>query len=162
MRAVHWLFVISVALFVSGIGFVIAAERTVQRTPPQANAPVLTAVATVAEIMSDLVDPAANAVFKAVGTIVSAQSVEEFAPKNDEEWTALGARATMLAESGNLLMMEGRAVDGGDWITMSRALLDAGAVAAKAAAAKDAKGIYESGAAIYTTCENCHVRYWRQ
>jgi cytochrome b subunit of formate dehydrogenase len=30
MRTIHWLFAVGVLLFVSGIGFVIAAERTVR------------------------------------------------------------------------------------------------------------------------------------
>ena len=39
MRTVHWLFIVSVALFISGIGFIIASART--RTPqPEASASV--------------------------------------------------------------------------------------------------------------------------
>ena len=39
MRTVYWLFVVSVALFVSGIGFVIAGGRTVQVAAPADEAP---------------------------------------------------------------------------------------------------------------------------
>ena len=33
MRIVHWLFVVGVALFVSGVGFIIAGARTPRRAP---------------------------------------------------------------------------------------------------------------------------------
>jgi len=163
MRTVHWLFVVSAAMFVSGIGFVIAGARSMQRAAPvEAAAPALAPVATMAQIMSGIVDPAANAVFNSVSTVVSERGVEEVAPQNDAEWTALGSRAAALIEAGNLIMMEGRAVDEGDWMTMSRAMMDAGRLALEAAEKQDTEGILDSGGAIYASCETCHERYWRQ
>src|SRR5205823_7830243 len=48
MRIVHWLFVVSVALFVSGIGFVIAGARAARQAPAvEAAAVTLTPVASV-------------------------------------------------------------------------------------------------------------------
>ena len=36
MRVIHWLFVVSAALFISGIGFIIAGARTAQAAAPAA------------------------------------------------------------------------------------------------------------------------------
>lgn len=161
MRMVHWLFVVSVALFVSGIGFIVAGARTAQRAVPVEAAPATTPVATVQQIMRGIVAPAATVVFDSVGTIVSTAGIEERAPKTDEEWAEVGSSAAALVESGNLLVMGDRAVDRDDWLKMSRALADAGLAALKAAEAKNADGILSAGEVINESCDNCHQKYQR-
>lgn len=164
MRLVHWLFLISAALFVSGIGFLVASARTAQQTPdiePPVEARVTTPVASVKQIMQGIVAPAATAVFSSVGTIVRTSGIEERAPKTDQEWEAVGNNAAALVESGNLLMMGDRAVDTGDWTKISRALIDAGTVALKAIEAKNAEALLASGEAINESCDNCHEKYQR-
>jgi hypothetical protein len=161
MRTVHWLFVVSVALFVSGIGFVVAAGRT-GRGAPVEERPAFVPVASVKQIMAGITGPAATVVYNSVGTVINTQGVKEIEPQNDEEWAVVGNNAAALVESGNLMLMEGRAVDSGDWVTMSRALMDAATVAVKAAAAKDKEGILASGSDINTSCDNCHAKYQRQ
>src|SRR5215831_18377447 len=93
-------------------------------------------VANVKQLMVVTVGPCAEVVFDSVGTIVSAEGIEEIAPKNDEEWTTVGNSALMLAESGNLLMMGGRAKDKRKWAELSHAMIEAGTAAFKAAEAK--------------------------
>jgi len=161
MRIVHWLFAVSVALFVSGIGFVVAGARTT-RLAPAADVPVTTPVATIKQIMNGIVAPAAGVVYNAVGTFVSVEGVKEVAPQNDEEWAAVGNSAAALVESGNLLLLGDRAVDNGDWITMTRAFIDAATPALKAAEAKSTEGILSAGSEINETCDNCHAKYQRQ
>jgi hypothetical protein len=161
MRTVHWLFVVSVALFVSGIGFVVAAGRT-GRGAPVEERPAFAPVASVKQIMAGITGPAATVVYNSVGTVINTQGVKEIEPQNDEEWAVVGNNAAALVESGNLMLMEGRAVDRGDWVTMSRALMDAATVAVKAVAAKDKEGILASGSAINESCDNCHAKYQRQ
>lgn len=161
MRTVHWLFAVSVALFVAGIGFVVAAGRTAQHAAPD-EAPPITPVASIKQIMNGIVMPAATTVFSAVSTTISKAGVEEVVPETDEDWAAVGDGAAALVESGNLLMMEGRAVDTGEWIKMSQALVDAAMVALKAAEAKSADALFAAGSGIYDTCNNCHARYQRQ
>jgi hypothetical protein len=63
-------------------------------------------VGNMSQLMIDIVYPTSDAIFY----------VERAAPKNDREWNALRATALTLAESGNLLMMDKRARDQGDWI----------------------------------------------
>ncbi len=160
MRIIHWFFLVSVALFVSGIGFVVAGARTTQQAAP-AEAPAMTPVASVKQIRNGIVAPGAQAGFESVGTSVSAAGIEERRPQNDAEWAALGDSAAALVESGNLLVIGDRAVDQGDWVKMSKALSDASMMALKAAEAKNADGILEAGSIINTSCDNCHQRYQR-
>ena len=160
---VHWLFVVSVALFISGIGFVIAAARTGRLLPPAAaEAPVTTPVATIRQIMAGMTQPAATAIYGAVGTVMSAQGVKEIAPETDEDWAALATQAATLVESGNLLLMGDRPVDRGDWGTMTQALIAGGQVALKAAQSRSTDGILEAGDVINQSCDTCHERYQRQ
>ena len=164
MRIIQWLFVVSVALFVSGIGFVIAAARTSRETPPaaEAAAPEQVPVASVAQIMSAITQPSAVAVYGAVGTIINADGIKEIEPQTDEEWAAVAAQAAALVESGNLLLIGDRVVDNGDWVTMARAMIEKGQLAVKAAQAHDKEGILDAGAYINETCDNCHAKYQRQ
>jgi hypothetical protein len=162
MRTVYWLFVVSVALFISGIGFVIAGARSAQAATPVAAAPVTTPVASIKQIMNGIVMPDAYVIYNAVGTKTSAKGVEEIAPKNDEEWAVIANGAAALVESGNLLLMGDRAIDKGDWVKMTRAFMDQGKLALKAAEAKDKDGIVAAGGDLDTTCDNCHAKYQRQ
>jgi len=161
MRIVNWLFIVSVLLFISGIGFIVASARGNQRAAPVEAAPPTTPVATVRQIMRGIVAPAATVVFESVSTTVSANGIEEKAPKTDEEWFAVGSSAAALVESGNLLVIGNRAVDRQEWLTMSRAMADAGRAALKAVEAKNAEGILEAGEQINTSCDNCHQKYQR-
>jgi hypothetical protein len=163
MKTVYWLFVVSVALFVSGIGFIIAGERTARAaTPAAAAAPEATPVATVKQIMIGITNPAAFVVYEAVGTKSSAKGIEEIAPQNDEEWAKVGSAGAAVVESGNLMLTGNRAIDTGDWVKMTRAMMDQGQKAMKAAEAKDKDGIVAAGGDLNTTCDNCHARYSRQ
>jgi hypothetical protein len=161
MRTVHWLFGVSVALFISGIGFIIASGRTAQVEAAAPAAPSLPPVATVKQIMAGIVMPAANIVFDSVSTIVDAKGVQENQPRTDEEWARVGANAAALIESANMLLIGNRAVDQGDWVKMSKAMADAGQIALKAAEGKKPEGILEAGEAINQTCDNCHQKYQR-
>jgi hypothetical protein len=163
-RTLHWLFLISVLLFVSGIGFVIAAGRTVRTAAPAAAsaAPAVPPVATVKQVMRGMTMPTAAALWDSVSTIVDLTGVHENAPKTDEEWAVVAANAAVLAESANLLMTGDRAVDKGDWVKFAAALRDKANKALKFAEGKDAPGILAVGEEINATCDACHERYQRQ
>ena len=163
-RTLQWLFLVSVLLFVSGIGFVIAAGRTVRAAPVSAAAATTTAVppvATVKQVMRGITMPAAATIWDSVSTIVDAKGVTENVPKNDAEWAVVGANAAVLAESANMLMTGDRAVDRGDWIKFATAMRDSAQTALKAADAKDPAGILAVGEVINASCDACHERYQR-
>jgi hypothetical protein len=107
------------------------------------------AVATVMQLHEAMIGPASDAVFNA-----GAQP-----PKDDKAWGEVLNQAIILAESGNLLMLGSRAKDQGDWMKMSRALVDAGALAVKAAQEKNAAALNDAGDRIESTCESCHQPY---
>jgi len=129
MKTVYWLFAVSVALFVSGIVFVIAGERTARAATPAAAAaaaPDVTPVATVKQIMIGITNPAAYVVYEAVGTKSSAKGIEEIAPQTDEEWAKVGSAGAAVVESGNLMLMGSRAIDKGDWVKMTNEMIEQG------------------------------------
>ena len=162
MRLVHWLFAIGAALFIFGIGFVVIGARAARDVPAAPATPAITPVATVLQLMLGVANPAANAVFSSVQTNITEKGVEEIEPRTDEEWQAVGSSAAALVEVANLLQVEGRAVDRGDWITMAQALATASKQAMAAAVAKNKDAILDAGSEINTTCDNCHMRYSRQ
>jgi cytochrome c556 len=163
MRMTNWLFIVSVLLFISGIGFIIASARTRQVAAVSAPsaAPALPPVASVKQIMAGIVMPAASKVWDSVSTIVDKGGVQENVPKTEEEWAVVGANAAALIESANLLTVGNRAVDQGDWVKMSKAMADAAQTALKATTDKNPDGILAAGEKINETCDNCHEKYQR-
>jgi hypothetical protein len=153
---------------------------------PAPASPFLTTLS-VHDVMVSVVDPAADALWESVGSVSTKAGTEEHRPSTDEEWEALRRHAVRLAESANLLLIEGRAV-----VAPGRQLDDAGvagvldaegvqkaiaanqpgfvqaahrlhAAASQALAAvdrRDAAGLDVAGAVIDKACESCHLVYW--
>jgi hypothetical protein len=136
-----------------------ASEKSEPAGSNAGSLPPFKPVATVQQLMRDIVYHNADIVWESVGTIISYEGTEEIYPRNDEEWEAVERSALTLTEVGNLLMIEGRAKDTGAWMERARALIDAASVALKAAQNKDAGAIFDSGEGIYYACEGCHVQY---
>jgi cytochrome c553 len=114
-----------------------------------AQAPSFQPVGTVSQLMIDLIYPSSDAIFY----------IERAPPKNEVEWSVIRAQALLLAESGNLLMMAGRARDQGNWMKDSKMLIDAGTSAYKAAAAKDMTAILALNDSLNAACVTCHEQY---
>lgn len=164
MKTVNWLFAISAALFISGIAFIIAGERTARAATPAATAAaVQTApVASVKQIMIGITNPSAYVIYEAVGTKTTSAGIEEIAPKTDEEWQKVESAAAAVVESGNLILTGNRAIDKGDWVKMTHDMMDKAKLAMAAAKAKDKDKIVDSGGEMNVTCDNCHMRYSRE
>jgi hypothetical protein len=124
--------------------------------PPQ---PPLKAVVDNALLGDAMHEPAAVHIWNAVGTSITANGVEEIAPKTNQEWTRLRNSAVLITEGANLLMLPPRAVDNEEWMRLSAALIEAGNSAILAAEAKDPEKLLEAGGAIYTVCNDCHMKY---
>lgn len=132
MRKIFWLFLCAAAM---------AQEPAPQATfQPAGN---------MSQLMINILYPTSNAIFY----------VERNPPKTQTDWNELQNQAMMLAESGNLLMMPGRARDQGDWIKDSKLVVDAGMAAFKLARAKDLPGIVALNDQLYTACVTCHEQY---
>ena len=114
-----------------------------------AQAPPFQPVATVSQVMLAITYPYSDALLY----------IERNPPKTDNEWNALEKQALMLAESGNLLMMEGRARDQGEWMQDAKLLVEAGVASVKAVRAKDVQAILGLNDQIVTACTTCHTKY---
>lgn len=106
-------------------------------------------VATMSDLMIKLIYPASDAVL-----YVSSRE-----PTNDAEWADLQAKALLMAESANLLMMPERAVDQDQWMKDSQLMLDAGIAAYDAALEKDLDTLIDLNEAVYQSCVVCHLHY---
>lgn len=118
-----------------------------------------TRVADVTEVMTAILEPAADTYWDAVGWIDDEKGTHEIAPASPEEWEAVRNAAFVIAESGNLLMMRGRARDRGEWMTWSDSLVAMGRAAIAAAEARNVNAVFNAGAEVYYVCSGCHARY---
>lgn len=112
------------------------------------------------ELMVAMVDPAADVLWDSVGTVITAEGVDEWHPRTDEEWAEVRNSVLVLMEAGNLLMMGDRARDTGAWMELSRGMIDAGAEALEAVEAKDPDAVFAVGETVYFACDRCHALYW--
>jgi hypothetical protein len=189
MRTFHWLVLIILTLFVGGV--VTAAQTTPPASPALAAPPVAPCVLPGAppmkppanensgpstmspkshmkDIMNSMLMPAAAGVWNAVATVTDASGIHEYRPRTDDDWNAVIASATMLIETPNLLMMQGRqrCVGGAipaayrtDFNRKARELLEAANVALIAAKRHDADALGDAGERIDVACDECHEKY---
>jgi hypothetical protein len=138
----------------------LAASGCSRTTAPSAPLPPpFRPVADVKQLMVSVVEPAAEVYWDAVGSVSDKNGTVEIEPKTDEEWIAVRNSAYVVAEAGNLLMMNSRAKDGGDWMKLSEALVDVGQRAIRAAESKNKTAVFDVGAEVYDACVACHVKY---
>jgi hypothetical protein len=134
-------------LAVTGAAFFVAAALA--QGPSSSPGAPFKRVGSVSQLMIDIIYPASDAVFY----------IGREPPKTDKEWNDFRGQALMLAESGNLLMMEGRARDQGSWMKDSKMLVDVGAAAFKAAQAKNVDAVLALNDQLYAAYVTCHEQY---
>ena len=118
-----------------------------------------TAVAEMPELMAHVLEPNAQVYWRAVGWVIDSEGEHELRPETEEDWLAVENAAFVVAEAGNLLMMDGRALDDGPWMTMSQALIDIGRRAVEVAEERDEQAVFDVGAEMYFVCTQCHATY---
>jgi cytochrome c556 len=116
-------------------------------------------VADLKQLMTSVIEPAADEYWDAVGTVIDGEGIHEIAPQTQEDWDAARNHAYVITEAGNLLMMPTRAKDDGDWMKFSQALIDSGLKAVRAAEARDRDAVFDAGAEVYDVCTQCHAKY---
>lgn len=109
--------------------------------------------------MAEVIEPAADVYWGAVGTVTDKNGTVETAPTTDDGWNAVRNAAATVAESGNLLMIAPRARNRDEWMTLARGLVEAGERARAAAESRKAKAVFDAGADVYQACVNCHAIY---
>jgi hypothetical protein len=126
--------------------WILAVPLAFAQSPSEPSQPAVT----MKQIMVDLIHPAANEILLLV---------YRGGPKDEADWAAIRRSAVTLTESGNLLLLPGRARNQQDWTKDAKMLADAGAAAYKAAQAKDAKGLAALADALDASCTACHKQY---
>jgi cytochrome c556 len=106
--------------------------------------------ATMRQLMLDLIYPASNDLLL---------HIYRGGPKDEGDWAAVRRDAVTLEESGNLLMMPGRARDQEDWAAHVKMLVNAGTTAYKAAGDKNAQALAAVAAPLDAACTTCHQEY---
>ena len=118
-------------------------------SPAIAQDPPFQPVATISEIMVAITLPYSDALLY----------IQRNPPKDDRDWQTLQMQALMLAETGNLLMVKGRARNQGQWMKDARLLVEAGAAAVKATRAKDMQAVLALNDQIVSSCITCHKQF---
>ena len=143
------------------IGLMVSAALMVASCAADApTGPPFRTDATVQMLMANMVDPAADLVWDAVGTIVDNSGENHWEPETEEDWILVRYGAMSIIEAGNLLMMESRARDQDQWIRLSEGMMDAATLMFQAAEAEDADLVFALGGDVYNSCNNCHMLYW--
>ena len=120
-----------------------------QPAHPAAGATPARNIGSMSDLMVKIIYPTSDALFY----------IESRTPKDEAEWNAFEGQMLMLAESANLLMMPGRARDQKQWMADAKLLLDAGALAVKAAKTKNVESISALSDQLLETCTTCHKHY---
>jgi hypothetical protein len=146
----------------------------------------LTRDSTIQELMTTRIDPAADALWASVSTIITAAGVQETQPRTEAEWRTVRRYAVTLIEGANLLAVSRRvAVPGGttedsatpgierseniqkaieidrrSFVRAAVQLRDAGIVALRAIDRRDQQRLIEAGGDLDAACEACHLKYW--
>ena len=141
--------------------------------------------ATVKDIMDAIVDPSADVIWGAVGTVVDETGTHESSPKTDEDWANMRRAAIRIIEGSNLLVTPGREVappgtksetpgvelepaeiaalirnKRKSFDAFARALRGLGFEVLQASEKKDAASLIEIGGRMQDACEYCHQTFW--
>ena len=140
---------------------------------------------TIRDLMDSIVDPSADVVWGAVGTVVDQEGAHETFPKTQEEWLNVRRAAIRIIEGANLLMMPGReAAPAGtksevpgvelepaeitalikkrrkSFDAFAKALRALGLEALQASEAKNVPLLEDIGGRMEDVCESCHQTFW--
>jgi hypothetical protein len=159
--------------------------------PPQAPAPQLWGdlkpIVSVKELMRDMIDPASDYVFDAIGTVDSKAGTVEIYPRTQADWDKLRVGGVMLAEGIYLLKIPRPFAPPGDennstgpdpeelspaqikakleadpvlWNAKIEALRNVGLEVLDIVKRKDVKELWDAAENLDEACESCHIAYW--
>ena len=145
------------------------------------------AVVSVKELMRDMIDPASDFIFDAVGIVTTNKRSVETEPKTDADWEKIRIGAVTLAEGVYLLKIPRPFAPPGDdnnstgpdpeelspaqikakleadpvlWNAKIEALRNVGLEVLEIVKRKDVKELWDAGDNLDRACESCHVAYW--
>jgi hypothetical protein len=117
------------------------------RLAAQAPAEPYQPVATMKQLMVEIIHPASNEILLVIN---------RGGPDAEREWAAVRRSAMTLAESGNLLIIRNRAPA---WVNEAKKLIDVGAAAYQAAQSKDSKALAVLADPLDASCTACHKQF---
>ena len=184
MRAFRWLFLTSTIALVVAFAASCRSQQQQQQQAPAAQGPA--PVATMREIMHNIVEYNAFKIFNSVAVTITAKGTEEKQPRTEEEWDELLHASMAFVEAPNLLVTPGRQIakpeemnssDGpeelvpkdiqakidsnrGLWLKHINDLQNVGKETMAIVNAKNVQGLFEIGEKIDMVCENCHLEFW--
>src|SRR5580704_13082894 len=86
-----------------------AAHATPATLAPDSNAAKHRQIyASIKDLMQSIIDPSADVLWGAAGTVVDKEGFHDLIPKTQEQWLDVRRAAVRIIEGGNLLMMPGR------------------------------------------------------
>lgn len=118
------------------------------------------------DMMTWVLDPAADVVWGSAGFVLTEEGEQDLSPTTDEAWAAVRHSAAVVAESGNLLLLphllpQDDELPADAWIEFSHAMTRFGQEAMAAVDAKDAEALFTVGGRLYNVCRACHQVYAR-
>jgi hypothetical protein len=140
---------------------------------------------TIRDVMESIIDPSADALWGAAGTVIDNQGTQDLSPKTPEQWLDVRRAAVRIIEGANLLMMPGReAAPVGakseapgveleppeitvlikkkrkSFDAFAKALQVLGLEALRATEAKNVPLLEDIGGRMEDVCESCHQTFW--
>jgi hypothetical protein len=162
-----------------------AAPATVGAARPSTATRDRPVYSTIRDLMQSIIDPSADALWGAAGTVVDKEGIHELLPKTPEEWLDVRHAAVRIIEGGNLLMMPGREAapvgakseaagveleppqisalikkNRKSFDFFAKELQALGLEALRATDAKDVALLMDIGARMENVCEGCHQTFW--
>jgi hypothetical protein len=123
-------------------------------------APKFDAELPMTELMGHVIDPAAFMYWKNSGYRIDETGQHDLTPTTDEGWDVLVTGATIVAEAGNLLQMEGRRrAPEADWNRYAQQLTAQAKIARAAAEKHDKTAVFDEGGKLYDVCVACHEQF---
>ncbi len=137
--------------------------------------------------MRDMIDPLADNIFDAVGTVMTNKGPVEKAPKTEEDWDKIRIGGVSMAEGSYLLKIRRPFAPPGDlnnstgpdavelapaqitakieadpveWNARIEALRNVGLQVLDIVKRKDVNELWDAGQNLDAACENCHRSYW--
>ena len=144
-------------------------------------------VVSVKELMRDMIDPASDFVFDAVGTVMTRGKRIDKIPKTDADWERIRIGAVTMAEGAYLLKIPSPFAPAGDennsagpepaelspsqikaklladpvlWNAKIEALRNVGLEVMEIVKRKDVNELWDAGENLDQACESCHLEYW--
>jgi len=144
-------------------------------------------IVSVKELMRDMLDPIADNIFDAVGTIVTKEGTKSWEPKTDEDWDKIRIGGVTMAEGSYLLKLRRPFAPAGDennstgpdavelspgaitkkvekdpveWNARIEALRNVGLQVIDIVKRKDVSELWDASDNLDTACESCHKSYW--